>query len=274
MYSAAETVRDHYQSGSLDGDPVAGAMQAFDRGRSDVRAMNLEPLDQFHAGGAAATLKLGELLELREGTHILDAGSGLGGPARILAERFGVRVTGIDLTPSYVELAKRLADVTHLSDRVSYNVGNLLDLPFDDATFDGAYSQHVVMNVMDRYRAYAEIRRVLKTGAHFAFHDVIASDTGERPIYPTPWAESPLTSFLLDEDETTSVLHRARLRVEEWEDVTAGAIEAIARVIVAGPTGPTLGSVMGPRFPAMAQNYRRNLAEGRLRVVMGRAKAF
>ncbi|BBD97005.1 class I SAM-dependent methyltransferase [Sphingobium amiense] len=274
MPNTTEIVRDHYQSGTASADPVGDVMLSLDRSRAVSRAIDLAPLDQFHAGGAAATIELADLLAPAKGARLLDAGAGLGGPARLIAERFGVHVTGIDLTPSYVDLANRLASRTDLADQVTYQVGDLLDMPFHGASFDGAYTQHVVMNIKDRSRLYTEIRRVLKPGAAFAFHDVIASGTGEHPIYPTPWADSQMSSFLLDEGETTAVLLGANLRLEIWEDVTKSSIEAIGAVIASKPVGPSLASVMGPRFPLMAQNYARNLREGRLRVVMGRARAF
>lgn len=273
MTNPSDAARRHYEAGLLDDDPAARILAELEQGTLDIAAIDLEALDQFHAGGVMATLQLGGLLQAPSGGSVLDAGSGLGGPARVLAERFGYHVTGVDLTPGYVELAHRLAELTGSGDRVDYQVADLLALPFADGTFDGAYSQHVAMNVEDRAAMYRELRRVLKTGAGFAFHDVIAADGADRPIYPTPWAQSAATSFLLDEDDTLSVLGRAGLRVDALENVSNEAVSAIARLRGAAPAGPTLGSIMGPRFAEMAANYGRNLKEGRLRVVMGRATA-
>jgi sarcosine/dimethylglycine N-methyltransferase len=129
------------------------------------------------------------------------------------------------------------------------------------------------MNIEDRYALYAELRRVLKQGARFAFHDVVASTSPRDAFYPTPWAQSAANSFLLNEDETVAALQRAGLHLEVWEDVTEDAIAAIAAARASSPPGPTLGSIMGARFPEMTLNYARNLSEGRLRVVMGRAVA-
>jgi ubiquinone/menaquinone biosynthesis C-methylase UbiE len=63
-----------------------------------------------------------------------------------MADRFGVSVTGIDITPSFVETGNRLTELVGMTDRVSLQQGDGCNLPFDDALFDGAYSQHVTMN--------------------------------------------------------------------------------------------------------------------------------
>ena len=71
------------------------------RAGKDVHALtrdDLTPFDEFHGGGRASTRSLAELAALAPGTHVLDIGSGVGGPARTLAAEFGCRVTGLDLT--------------------------------------------------------------------------------------------------------------------------------------------------------------------------------
>src|SRR4249919_2974885 len=74
----------------------------------------LAATDQFHGGGRAVTIRLAEQAGLdRLGSHgsaprVLDVGGGLGGPARTLAAHFGCEVTALDVTPSYVEVARVL----------------------------------------------------------------------------------------------------------------------------------------------------------------------
>lgn len=273
MTDASKVARLHYQAGLPTEDPIAGIIAALNDDVTDATAADLEGLDQFHAGGVPATLRLGRLLSPARGAVILDAGSGLGGPARVIAEQFGCHVTGVDLTPSYVDLANRLSERTKLAGSVDFRVGDLLSLPFAAGTFDGAYTQHVVMNVSDRDTLYSELRRVLKKGAGFAFHDVVAVPGADGALYPTPWAQSDEGSFILDEDETVATLQRARLHVESWEDVTDEAVAAIARLRGSAARASSLATVMGARFSEMTRNYARNLSEGHLRVVMGRAIA-
>src|SRR4051812_31029784 len=117
-------------------------MQPVARGRPDVRA-----------GGGASPGR---------GDHILNVGCGVGGSARLLAATCSCRVTGVDLTPAAVAAATTLSARTGLAARTRFLVGGALDLPFPDAGFDHAWTQHAAMNIPDRARLYAEIRRVLK----------------------------------------------------------------------------------------------------------------
>ena len=97
---------------------------------------------------------------------MLDLGCGIGGPARYLATTFGCKVTGVDLSSGFIDAATYLTSRCGLSDRVTFQVGDALHLPFDDASFDTVFLQHVAMNIDDRAALYREIRRILAPGAH------------------------------------------------------------------------------------------------------------
>ena len=273
MDMTAERVRRHYEAAVGDAADRDSELLRFldnlDEGA--VTAAQLGNFDQFHVGGLAATVAFGQLLGIAPEAEVLDAGSGLGGPSRYLAQTYGCRVSGVDLAPSYVAIARLLADHAGLSRVVQYEVGDLLALPFADARFDAAYSQHVVMNIADRDQAYGEIRRVLRPGGVFAFYDVLAADGKPEALYPTPWAETAEASVLLDEAETRAALGRSGLTPTVWNDVTGDAVAWFREQRGPSP-GPTLAAVMGPRFGQMAANLARNLAEGRLRLVMGRCE--
>jgi ubiquinone/menaquinone biosynthesis C-methylase UbiE len=81
-------------------------------------------------------------------------GTGIGGSSRCLAQEFGCRVTGVDLTDEYCRVAAMLAERTRLSHLVSYRQGDALDLPFADETFDVVWSAHAAMNIADKPRLY------------------------------------------------------------------------------------------------------------------------
>ena len=66
---------------------------------------------------------------------MLDLGCGIGGPARYLAATFGSKVTGVDLSPSFIDAATYLTARCGLSHRVTFQVGEALHLTFDDASF-------------------------------------------------------------------------------------------------------------------------------------------
>ena len=70
--------------------------------RDQISAADLSVMDEFHIGGREATEAIAAQMKLRPGMHLLDVGSGLGGPARFFASKFDCRVTGIDLTEEFV----------------------------------------------------------------------------------------------------------------------------------------------------------------------------
>jgi SAM-dependent methyltransferase len=81
--------------------------------------------DDFHTAGRMATVRIAELLAPGADETVLDAGSGLGGPARYLAQVFGCRVIGIDLTPDFVAVANLLNQRLDMDDRVEFRVGDI-----------------------------------------------------------------------------------------------------------------------------------------------------
>lgn len=156
---------------------------------------SLAPYEHFHGRGLEATEELADALEVSANDHLLDVGSGIGGPARYLAARYGCRVTGIDLTREFCEVARQITRMLELDDRVNIEQGDALAMPFPDADFDGAYSMNVSMNIADKHRFYREIHRVLRPGAWLVLSELALGPNGS-PDYPTPWARTTESSFL------------------------------------------------------------------------------
>ena len=161
----------------------------------------LAPFDQFHGRGLEATEEVAGVLAVAATDHLLDVGSGLGGPARYIADRFGCRVTGIDLTAEFCDVARYLTRLLGLEDRVAFEQGDALAMPFADASFDGAYSMNVSMNIADKAGFYKEIHRVLRPGAWLVLSEIAQGPNGNLD-YPTPWARTAASSFLVTPSET------------------------------------------------------------------------
>lgn len=273
MNGEPNPVRDHYQADASGEDLVPRVQRMLiELGDGPLTHQQLASFDQFHSGGLKATADFIARLNLKPGMKVLDAGSGLGGPSRFTAQTYDCHVTGVDLTDSFVAVAQLLAQRTGLIEQVEYHVGNLCGLALSDERFDAAYTQHVVMNISDRESAYREIFRVLKPGSCFGFFDVLAVDDGRKLVYPVPWAERPEQSFLLTEFETRAVLADTGFAIEHWLDVTDDIVQWIENIRLpsmdAPEKGPSLKLAMGDRFPLMAENFARNLRQGRARLVM------
>jgi ubiquinone/menaquinone biosynthesis C-methylase UbiE len=133
----------------------------------------LKDYDQDHFGGLEAVDVLAEKAGIDAAAHVLDVCSGMGGPARYLAHRLGCRVTGLDITASRHEGAIRLTRLVKLDRLVDFRLGNALDMPFADATFDVVIGQEAFAHVPEKPRLIAECARVVRPGGTIAFTDIL-----------------------------------------------------------------------------------------------------
>jgi ubiquinone/menaquinone biosynthesis C-methylase UbiE len=220
-------VTAHYSGGNLlERLNAALCDDGVDPFRPDID--ELAPYDQFHGRGIEATQEMADSLAIAATDHILDVGSGIGGPARYLARRFGCRVTGIDLTAEFCEVARHLTRLLRMEDNVEFHLGNALAMPFADASFAGAYSMNVSMNIADKAGLYREISRVLKPGGWLMLSE-IAKGSGPNVDYPTPWARTAETSFLATPEDTVRALEAAGFEVVSTRDTREEALAFGAR---------------------------------------------
>jgi len=257
---------EHWTHGSLAGAIMAALEKAgVDTDSPSVR--DLEPMDHLHGGGAEATRGLLARLSPRPGQHILDIGSCIGGPARLLVSEYGCRVTGIDLTQEFCDVAVMLTEKTVLDDRVSFRRANALDLPFDDACFDGAYSQNVSMNISDKAAFYGEAYRILKPGGLFAAAEIAEGPEGP-PFFPVPWALTPENSHLASLDETRKTLAAAGFENIEVIDQTAAMMDSYqrTRARIAAEGEPVLSPkvIIGEDAEERLKNSIRGVEEKRI----------
>lgn len=149
---------------------------------------------------------------------VLDIGCGVGGPSRYLADRFGCAVTGIDVVPVRVEVARDLARMTNTGDRVSYRVADATALDFDDASFGHVWMLDVSIHIRDKRALFGEIARVLRPGGLLVMHE----QTG-----PLPRAMRPVTRVAPYIAPSLPQLVRhvedAGLRMLSWRDTTSVA---------------------------------------------------
>lgn len=273
--SSEAKVSDHYTRGRLE-EAILQAVAKMGLDRDHLKAMDLAPADEFHVGGLDATRELAAQMELEPGLRILDVGSGIGGPARYFAEEHQCRVTGVDLTEEFVNVAKSLTRRTKLDHLVDFIQASALDLKFGPKSFDRAYMIHVGMNIADKAGVFREVRRVLKPGGKFAIFDILRA--GDAPMtYPVPWASSEETSFVVDHGGYRDALEKTGFHVERERVRTAFAIEfterAIARAAQIGQPALALHLLMGDLAPVMIKNVLAMMKQGVLEPVEFFARA-
>jgi sarcosine/dimethylglycine N-methyltransferase len=270
-YMSDTTIDTQYATGKSRRD-IERALVAAGLELASLQPADLAPLEDFHTMGRIATSQLVEMLRITGQDHVLDAGSGIGGTSRFLANRCGCRVTAVDFTDEYCETARWLDRLVGLDDRISVHQADVTELPFADATFDVVFSQHVQMNVADKTRLYAEARRVLVDDGRLALWDIASGDRGDLG-YPLPWADQPSQSHLATADQLRAVIETAGFAIEHWNDRTEEAA-TLMQTLLTLPANPLGLHAFVAGFEQKVENLTSALADGRLRAIQGVARAM
>lgn len=265
--SVDRTIVSHYTHGSLE-QSILAALKAAGKDVEHLTHADLAAIDEFHVGGRQATTELFAQIDLPRGARVLDIGSGIGGPARHGASERGWHVQGIDLTEEYVRVAGALSRRVGLADRSSFRQGSATALPFDDATFDGAYMMHVGMNIADKKSVFAEVHRVLKPGGIFGIFDLMR-ETDAAFDYPVAWSSTPETNFIDFAAHYRMMLGDAGFGIEKERNRADFARaffrqmgERIAKARADGEPPPPPPIVMGPTAPQKLANMRGLIERG------------
>lgn len=258
MTAIEERVAAHYTTTSLL-ERIRQALIEMGIDPGAARPEDLKPVDEFHTAGVESTEALLDQLEIGPDTRVLDIGSGLGGTARLIAARHGASVTGVDLTPAFVETAAALSDMVGLGDKTRFEVGSALDLPVEDHSCDLALLLHVGMNVRDKRALFGEARRALAPSGTFAIFEVMRGPNDGALQFPYPWAEESAFSFVEPPDVYRGAADAAGFMPIAERDRSAFAIDYFTRVFAAlaenGPPALGIHLLMRDTAPVKLQNY-------------------
>ena len=246
----------HYSHGAL----AAAIDRSLVKLGKDPAALTVDDLalvDELHLGGRPASLALFDQCGFAKGMHLLDVGSGLGGPARACAFAKGANVTGVDLTPEFVEVARNLSQRVGLASATTFRQGSVLDLPFADGTFDGAYMIHVGMNINDKPRLFGQVRRVVRPGAIFGVYDVMRLSDGPLQ-FPVPWSSHADTSFVETPENYRGNLVAAGFEIVAERNRLAAALDFVAKI--ASRTQAGSAPVLDHRGPDWKRKFDNLLA--------------
>ena len=266
MVEQADVVANYSHGNLLDAIRVGVA--ALGKTPETVTLEDLAAVDEFHIGGRQASEGFVGQLGLREDHHVLDVGCGVGGTARFIAATTGARVSGLDLTPEFVETGRVLCAWVGQEDRVALHQGSALAMPFEAGGFDAATMLHVGMNIPDKAALFTEVARVLEPGGVFGVYDIM--QTGEAPpAYPMPWAAEPGTSALAPPETYREALAGAGFEIlseRNRRDFATAFFDALKRRIAAAGGPPPLGLhiLMGETAPAKFGNMVEHVVAGRI----------
>ncbi|HXH89923.1 MAG TPA: bifunctional demethylmenaquinone methyltransferase/2-methoxy-6-polyprenyl-1,4-benzoquinol methylase UbiE [Gaiellaceae bacterium] len=158
-----------HESGTL---PAEGVRSMFDRIAPVYDLMNRV----MTLGLDQRWRRLAVRLTVRPGDRVLDGCCGTG-DLGIAARKAGATVVGLDFSAAMLERARRKAP------ELEWIQGDLLELPFEDASFDAATVGFGVRNVSDLERGIGELRRVLRPGGRLAILEITTPRGPLKPFY-------------------------------------------------------------------------------------------
>ena len=181
-------------------------------------------------------------LRIEKTTHVLDVGSGAGGPAVYIADRTGCRVSGIEINEVGVDVSRKLAKNSGLEEQTEFHLGDAMEMPFTENTFDLAISLNVMNVFEDKTGLFKEVLRVLKPSGTWAFLSGTFEISGDEETkqkmargYLIPQYYDSLESYgkKLESagfriEEITEYVADFRVQVKNWGDAYKKHSAAIA----------------------------------------------
>lgn len=145
-----------------------GHYGADGRARKDHRQAQVDLVEEM--------LRWGQVSQV---TRLLDAGCGVGGSARYLAQRFGASALGLTLSPVQVEQAQQYTQRAGLQDRVQFQVRDMMTLTSADGPFDLVWSMESAEHIRDKQQLFHLFKAVLAPAGKF-----LMATWCHRPVPP------------------------------------------------------------------------------------------
>ena len=165
----------------------------------------LENLDKMQTGGLEGTKMIGNYLHPKKNNKVLDLGSGLGGTARTIHKLYKCKIEGIEKDKNLVDTSKELNKKLRISNRVNFEKGDVLNLPYGNNYFNHVYMIHLGMVIPDKEKLFKGIYRVMKKNAYLLIFDFIRNSKTKIP-YPVSWADDKSSDFITSLNEYERIL--------------------------------------------------------------------
>lgn len=170
------TARNYYNSG--DADTFYYKVWGGEDIHIGLYQAESEPIREASRRTVAAMAD--HLQSIAAHSRVIDLGGAYGGSPRYLADRFGCQVVSLNLSEVQNERARQQTREAGLDDKVTIADGNFEDIPYDDASFDVAWSQDSFLHSGDRGRVMEEVKRVLRPGGELIFTDPMQTEDAAR----------------------------------------------------------------------------------------------
>lgn len=188
-------------------------------GTGPLTVPQLLAFDQLHYLGTDTLDEMARTLSLDAGSAVLDIGSGLGGPARYLAWRYGCRVTGVELQEDFFRTSVELTARVDLSSRVDFVHSDMACVDLGGRQFDHALSLLVFLHIPERERLFAACARALRSGGLLYVEDFF-QHRPFRPAEELALRETVACPYLPTEARYLADLREAGFDDIAWLDAT------------------------------------------------------
>lgn len=209
----------------------------------DASAENLDPWDTATVdiaqyiwgkgfcgpGGPDYIVSLSKLLALSPEMSMLQIGAGLGGPSRVLVDRFGVWITGFEESEMLVEKGRKLSKMAGLEKKAQLEQYEPEEFEGFDRKYDRALSKEALFTIENKQNMIARIEDKLKPGGLFLMTDyVIGSDAVLGKDKYKEWVIGERRHpFPILSDELVDLLKKNRLQVRVSEDISMQYVDMI-----------------------------------------------
>lgn len=167
-------------------------------------------------GGYGATEQLLGWANLQPGETVLELAASFGHSAISLAQRYNVRVVGIEKNPDSVALARTNVEKAKLTDRVTIQEGDIFHLDQLTETFDCVLAEAILtmQSASGKAKILAGVRDRLKPGGRFLSHELLADGSNIESIHQDLAAAIRVNAQPLSSDDWIAICHQAGLTLQ------------------------------------------------------------
>jgi len=193
--------------------------RAYSDGTGDATYLDVQAAVGIskHPGGYAATDRLHELCHMADANEVLDVGCGIGVSPVYIAKRFKCRIVALDLSEKMLAWSRQRARRAGLTGRITFQQGDVRELPFEENRFDVTIVESVLAFVEDKDTALRELIRVTRPGGYVGINE-------------NCWLQLPRPEWL----ERALALGTAILTEEQWRALW-GALPLQERIVEIHP---------------------------------------
>jgi len=180
-------------------------------------------------GGPEFIVSLSKLLALSPEMSMLQIGAGLGGPARVLADKFGVWMTGYDASKTLVDKGNRLSKMNGMEKKAVLELYDPEDVESFGRKFDRAFSKEALFTIQDKNNIIANIEDKLKPGGLFLMTEyVLGSDATIGKDRYKEWVQGERQKpYPVLAEDMVELIKNNRMQVRVSEDISMQYVEMI-----------------------------------------------